>query len=130
MLLRSGEISCVITGADRIAANGDTANKIGTYSLAVLAKENDIPFYVAAPTSTVDLKVGNGDQIEIEYRPEDEVTHFQGLATAPQNIPAFNPSFDVTPHHYINAIITETSVCNAPYSESLKQPVELVEDRS
>ena len=130
MLIRRGEISCVITGADRIAANGDTANKIGTYSLAVLAKENDIPFYVAAPTSTVDLKVANGDQIEIEYRPEDEVTHFQGLATAPQNIPAFNPSFDVTPHHYINAIITEISVCNAPYSESLKQAVELVEDRS
>ena len=87
-LMRSGEIDCVITGADRIAANGDTANKVGTYSLAVLAKENGIPFYIAAPTSTIDLDLATGDDIDIEERPSQEVTHFQGTPTAPEGVPA------------------------------------------
>lgn len=125
MLMRRGGISCVITGADRIAANGDTANKIGTYSLAVLAKENDIPFYVAAPTSTVDLSLETGDEIQIEERPQEEVTHFQGVATAPPGVPALNPSFDVTPSRYITAIVTEEAVCRPPYRESLKESLKL-----
>ena len=123
MLMRGGGISCVITGADRIAANGDTANKIGTYSLAVLAKENAIPFYVAAPTSTVDLSLQTGDEIQIEERPQEEVTHFQGVATAPPGVPALNPSFDLTPSRYITAIVTEEAVCRPPYLESLKLAV-------
>ena len=125
MLMRRGGISCVITGADRIAANGDTANKIGTYSLAVLAKENDIPFYVAAPTSTVDLSLADGDKIHIEERPQEEVTHFQGVATAPTGVPAINPSFDVTPNRYITAIVTEEAVCRPPYAESLRESLKL-----
>ena len=125
MLMRRGGINCVITGADRIAANGDTANKIGTYSLAVLAKENAIPFYVAAPTSTVDLSLPTGDEIEIEERPQEEVTHFQGVATAPPGTPALNPSFDVTPSRYITAIVTEEAVCRPPYLESLKKSLKL-----
>ena len=108
---------------DRIAANGDTANKIGTYSLAVLAKENDIPFYVAAPTSTVDLGLQTGDEIQIEEGPQEEVTHFQGVATAPPGVPALNPSFDVTPSRYITAIVTEEAVCRPPYLESLNLAV-------
>jgi methylthioribose-1-phosphate isomerase len=123
MLMRQGGISCVITGADRIAANGDTANKIGTYSLAVLAKENAIPFYVAAPTSTVDLSLKTGDEIQIEERPQEEVTHFQGVATAPAGVQAINPSFDVTPSRYITAIVTEEAVCRPSYLESLKLAV-------
>ena len=123
MLMRKGEISCVITGADRIAANGDTANKIGTYALAVLAKENGIPFYVAAPTSTVDLALSSGDEIEIEERPESEVTHFQGVPTAPVGVAARNPAFDVTPSSYISAIVTENGICRSPYLESLKLAV-------
>jgi methylthioribose-1-phosphate isomerase len=125
MLMRRGGISCVITGADRIAANGDTANKIGTYSLAVLAKENDIPFYVAAPTSTVDLSLETGDEIQIEERPQEEVTHFQGVATAPPGVPALNPSFDVTPSKYITAIVTEEAICRPPYPESLRESLKL-----
>ena len=119
MLMRQGRIDCVITGADRIAANGDTANKIGTYSLAVLAKENGIPFYVAAPVSTVDLELASGDGIEIEERAQEEVTRFRGTPTAPEGIPAVNPSFDVTPHRYVSAIITEAGLAREPYSESL-----------
>ena len=119
MLMRSGEISCVITGADRIAANGDTANKVGTYSLAVLAKENGIPFYIAAPTSTIDLDLATGDDIAIEERPSEEVTHFQGTPTAPEGVPAVNPAFDVTPHRYITGIVSEGGVSRPPYLESL-----------
>lgn len=119
MLMRRGEVTCVITGADRIAANGDTANKIGTYSLAVLARENGIPFYVAAPISTVDLNLANGDMVQIEERPPEEVTHFQGVPTAPVGVPALNPAFDVTPHEYISAIVTENGLCRPPYVESL-----------
>ena len=123
ILMQRGAISCVITGADRIAANGDTANKIGTYALAVLAKENHIPFYVAAPTSTVDLALAAGDEIAIEERPAAEVTHFQGQPTAPVGVAALNPAFDVTPHRYISAIITENAVARPPYLESLNLAV-------
>ena len=123
LLMQRGEISCVITGADRIAANGDTANKIGTYTLAVLARENGIPFYVAAPTSTVDLSLASGDAIEIEERAGAEVTHFQGTPTAPVGVEALNPAFDVTPHRYISAIVTENAVARPPFVESLKLAV-------
>lgn len=119
MLMRKGRIGCVITGADRIAANGDTANKIGTYSLAVLAKEHGIPFYVAAPISTIDLSLPDGDGIEIEERAPEEVTSFGGVRTAPEGVAAVNPAFDVTPHRYITAIVTESGVASAPYAESL-----------
>ena len=123
MLMNQGRIGCVITGADRIAANGDTANKIGTYTLAVLARENGIPFYVAAPTSTVDLSLPTGKDIEIEERPIEEVTHFQGVATTPPGIGILNPAFDVTPHGYVSAIVTEFGVAQPPYLESLSQAV-------
>ena len=119
MLMRRGDIGCVITGADRIAANGDTANKIGTYTLAVLAKENGIPFYVAAPTSTVDLSLNNGDEIEIEQRSPSEVTEFRGVPVAPEGVEALNPGFDVTPARYVSAIITEAGVARPPFIESL-----------
>jgi len=123
-LMRQGEISCVITGADRIAANGDTANKIGTYTLAVLARENGIPFYVAAPTSTVDLSLPTGDHIHIEQRPPEEVTHWRGVPTAPPGVQALNPAFDVTPHRYIAAIVTEGGIARPPYQESLMLAVD------
>jgi methylthioribose-1-phosphate isomerase len=119
MMMSSGKISCVITGADRIAANGDTANKIGTYTLAVLARENSIPFFIAAPTSTIDLALATGDDIQIEERPAEEVTHFQENPTAPPGTPAMNPAFDVTPHRYISAIVSEAGISRAPYQESL-----------
>ncbi len=115
-----GEVSCVIVGADRIAANGDTANKIGTYSLAVLAKENGIPFYVAAPTTTIDLSLASGDEIPIEQRNPNEVTHIQGVSIAPEGINVANPAFDVTPHKYITTIITERGIIKEPYGEELK----------
>ena len=123
MLMRRGEIGCVITGADRIAANGDTANKIGTYTLAVLAKENGIPFYVAAPISTVDMRLSNGDQIEIEERSSDEVTEFRGVQIAPEGVEAYNPGFDVTPAKYVSAIITEAGIARPPFNESLNLAV-------
>jgi methylthioribose-1-phosphate isomerase len=118
--MKQGEIKTVIVGADRIAANGDTANKIGTYTLAVLAHENHIPFYVAAPLSTVDLSLPCGEQIPIEERSWAEVTHLAGVPIAPENIPARHPAFDVTPHRYISAIITERGIARAPFTESLK----------
>ncbi|MCY3691012.1 MAG: S-methyl-5-thioribose-1-phosphate isomerase [Chloroflexota bacterium] len=124
ILMQRGEVSCVITGADRVAANGDTANKIGTYSLAVLAHENGIPFYIAAPTSTVDLAIAHGDNIAIEERPEHEVTGYGGARIAPEGTPAYNPAFDVTPHRYIAGIVTEAMVCRPPYTESLQQAVD------
>ena len=123
MLMRRGEIGCVITGADRIAANGDTANKIGTYTLAVLAKENGIPFYVAAPISTIDMSLSNGDQIEIEERSSDEVTEFRGVQIAPEGVEAYNPGFDVTPAKYVSAIITEAGIARPPFNESLNLAV-------
>jgi methylthioribose-1-phosphate isomerase len=118
--LKSGRIGCVVVGADRIAANGDVANKIGTYSLAVLAKENGVPFLVAAPISTLDLSLGSGDAIPIEQRAAEEVTHVFGQPVAPPGAIAANPAFDVTPARYVSAIITENGVARAPYEESLR----------
>jgi len=119
--LKRGDITCVVVGADRIAANGDVANKIGTYSVAVLAKENDIPFYVAAPISTLDLNIASGDQIPIEERNKREITHVKDVRLAPDGINIANPAFDVTPNRYIAAIITERGVARPPYQESLKR---------
>ncbi len=119
--MRRGEIDCVIVGADRIAANGDTANKIGTYMLAVLAKENNVPFYVAAPTSTIDPSLASGDEIPIEQRKSEEVTHIRGVRIAPESVEVQNPAFDVTPHKYITAIITEKGIIRAPYGEGIKR---------
>jgi len=121
--LHSGRIGCVVVGADRIASNGDVANKIGTYSVAVLAKENSVPFYVAAPISTLDLSLASGDAIPIEQRAAAEVTHIQGVPVAPEGTEVANPAFDVTPNRYVTAIITERGVARAPYSESLKKLV-------
>ena len=120
-LMRKGEIQAVIVGADRIASNGDTANKIGTYSVAVLAHEHRIPFYVAAPLSTIDLKVPNGAYIPIEERSHEEVTTFAGVKTAPDGVPARHPAFDVTPSRLITAIITEAGICRPNYVESLRR---------
>ena len=113
------KIDCVIVGADRIAANGDVANKIGTYTLAVLAKENNIPFYVAAPTSTIDPSLTSGAGIPIEERNPEEVTYIQGLPIAPEGVKAANPAFDITPHNYIGAIITEKGIIKEPYRKGL-----------
>ncbi len=118
--LKSGRIGCVVVGADRIAANGDVANKIGTYSLAVLAKETGIPFFVAAPISTLDLTLASGDDIPIEQRAAAEVTHVFGVPVAPEGTQVQNPAFDVTPNRYVSAIITERGVARAPYVESLR----------
>ena len=119
--LRKGQIGCCIVGADRIAGNGDVANKIGTYSVAVLAKENGVPFYVAAPISTLDLTLTTGEQIPIEQRPAAEVTHVFGVPVAPVDAQVENPAFDVTPHRYVTAIITEKGVAYPPFAESLKR---------
>jgi methylthioribose-1-phosphate isomerase len=118
--LKSGRIGCVVVGADRIAANGDVANKVGTYSLAVLAKENGVPFYVAAPVSTLDLTLPSGDAIPIEERAASEVTHVFGVPVAPEGIAVANPAFDVTPSRYVTAIISEKGVARPPYRESLR----------
>jgi methylthioribose-1-phosphate isomerase len=119
--MNKGAINCVIVGADRIAANGDVANKIGTYTMAVLAAENGIPFYVAAPMSTIDLSLSSGADIPIEERNPDEVTHIQGIRIAPKGVRAANPAFDVTPHCYVSAIMTEKGVAREPYLEKLKK---------
>jgi methylthioribose-1-phosphate isomerase len=116
--LKSGKVGAIVTGADRIAANGDTANKIGTYQIAVLAKENNVPFYVAAPVSTFDLSIPDGDHIPIEERSATEVTHLNGVRIAP-DVHAAHPAFDVTPARYIAAIFTERGVARAPYRDSL-----------
>jgi len=118
--MRRGAIDCVVVGADRIAANGDVANKIGTYQVAVLAHENGIPFYVAAPFSTVDLATRDGDEIPIEERAASEVTGFAGVRTAPPGIEVQNPAFDVTPNRYVTAIITERGVIRPPFLEHLR----------
>ncbi|HEY95275.1 MAG TPA: S-methyl-5-thioribose-1-phosphate isomerase [Dehalococcoidia bacterium] len=120
-MMSQGRIDCVITGADRITANGDTANKIGTYTLAVLAKEHNIPFYIAAPFSTIDTSLKTGDDIPIEERNPEEITHFQGVQTAPDNTSVENPAFDVTPHRYITAIITERGIIREPFHEGIKR---------
>ena len=122
--LKSGRIGCVVVGADRIAANGDVANKVGTYSVAVLAKENNVPFYVAAPVSTLDLTLASGEQIPIEQRAAEEVTHVFGHPVAPAGTRVENPAFDVTPNRYVTAIVTERGVARAPYGESLRRLVE------
>ncbi len=119
--LSKGGIDCIIVGADRIAANGDVANKIGTYSIAVLAKENGVPFYVAAPTSTIDLSIPSGDRIKIEERKAEEVTEFAGKRIAPEGVTVANPAFDVTPHIYISAIITEKGVIREPYEARIRE---------
>jgi methylthioribose-1-phosphate isomerase len=124
-IMKQGKIGAVVVGADRIAANGDVANKIGTYTVAVLAKEHGIPFYVAAPFSTVDLETPDGDRIPIEQRSPKEVTHFAGKQIAPDGVKVENPAFDVTPSKYIAAIITERGVAKAPYEEALKRLAEL-----
>lgn len=118
--LKSGEVDCVIVGADRIAANGDVANKIGTYMVAIAAHENNVPFYVAAPLSTVDRTLTSGDQIPIESRADEEVTHFRGEQVAPEGVKVANPAFDVTPNRYVSAIITDAGVARQPYDTSLK----------
>ncbi len=120
-LMRRGEIQAVVVGADRIAANGDTANKIGTYNVAILAKEHGIPFYVAAPWSTIDMATATGDAIPIEERPQVEVTHHGGRQLTPHGVGICNPAFDVTPAKYVTAIVTERGVLRAPYSASLKE---------
>lgn len=121
--MKRGEIDCIVVGADRIASNGDVANKIGTYSVAVLAKENKLPFYVAAPISTLDLQISTGDEIPIEERNGREVTHVKDIQLAPAGVQIANPAFDVTPNRYVTAIITDRGVARAPYHESLKRLV-------
>jgi methylthioribose-1-phosphate isomerase len=120
-LMRAGEIDLVVVGADRIAANGDTANKIGTYTVAVMAKEHNLPFYVAAPLSTIDLSTPDGDHIPIEERDQREVSHLGASQLTPAGANIRNPAFDITPHRYITGIITERGILHPPYSESLKQ---------
>jgi methylthioribose-1-phosphate isomerase len=124
-MMRTGRVQAVVVGADRIAANGDTANKIGTYTLAVLARENKIPFYVAAPLSTIDMNCPTGDHIPIEERSSREITHIKDIQIAPEGVNIANPAFDVTPNDYISAIITERGVARPPYTESLKRLFEL-----
>jgi methylthioribose-1-phosphate isomerase len=119
--MRRRKVDMCLVGADRIAANGDAANKIGTYNLAIVAREHGVPFYVAAPWSTIDMRLAHGDLIEIEERSSDEVTHINGISIAPQGARAANPAFDVTPHHYISGIITEYGVVRPPYAVSLAQ---------
>jgi methylthioribose-1-phosphate isomerase len=118
-LMRQGLIDAVIVGADRIAANGDVANKIGTYTVAVLARQHDIPMYVAAPISTLDLTIATGSDIPIEQRDESEVTCFGGVRVVPEGVGVFNPAFDVTPGEFVSAIVTERGIARAPYLESL-----------
>jgi methylthioribose-1-phosphate isomerase len=123
-MMAKGNIDVVIVGSDRIAANGDVANKIGTYSVAVLAHEHGIPFYAVAPTSTFDLTLSSGDQIPIEQRTPDEVTHVQGVRITPEGVPVANPAFDVTPNRYVTAIVCENGVARAPYVENMRRLAE------
>lgn len=120
-MMRQGKIKAVIVGADRIAANGDVANKIGTYTVAVLAKEHSIPFYVAAPWSTVDMNTPDGEHIPIEQRSHKEVTHHAGKQVAPDGVLVENPAFDVTPNKYVTAIVTERGIARAPFADSLRE---------
>jgi methylthioribose-1-phosphate isomerase len=124
MLMRAGKVDLVLYGADRVAANGDVANKVGSYKLAVLAKENGIPCYAVVPTSTIDLALAHGDLIPIEERNREEVTHVGKEQIAPDNVPVYNPAFDVTPHRYLTGIITEEGICYPPFQNSLRQAVE------
>lgn len=122
-VMKQGQVDVVVVGADRIAANGDAANKIGTYMVAVLARQHNIPFYVAAPISTIDLSLATGDEIPIEERDQKEVTHMREQRLAPEGIKVQNPAFDVTPNEFIAAIITDKGVARAPYTESLRRMV-------
>ncbi len=128
-LMRTGRVDVVLFGADRVAANGDVANKVGSYHLAVLAQENGIPCYSVAPTSTVDLNLPSGAHIPIEERSADEVTHIGGVAVAPANVPVLNLAFDVTPHRYLTGIITEEGICYPPLTASLRRAKEAAEAR-
>ena len=119
--MRQGLIDAVVVGADRIAANGDVANKIGTYPVAVLAKQHEIPFYVAAPFSTLDLKIPDGSHIPIEQRDPSEMTHISGVRVVPDGVPVFNPAFDVTPNSFVTAIITDRGIAVPPYIENLRR---------
>jgi len=129
-VMKTGKVDVVVVGADRIAANGDTANKIGTYMVAVLAREHGIPFYVAAPMTTLDLSLSSGDQIPIEERDRTEVTHIKDHQLAPDGIEVRNPAFDVTPNHLIAAIITDRGVARAPYIESLRSLSEMPQNEA
>jgi methylthioribose-1-phosphate isomerase len=122
-VMKQGKVDAVVVGADRIAANGDAANKIGTYMVAVLAKQHNIPFYVAAPITTFDLTIPTGDEIPIEERDSREITHIRDQQLAPEGVPVHNPAFDVTPHELISAIITDRGVARAPYEKSLSNLV-------
>jgi methylthioribose-1-phosphate isomerase len=124
VMMQKGKIAAVVVGADRIAANGDVANKVGTYTVAVMAKENAIPFYVAAPLSTVDLATSDGSKIPIEQRNPAEVTHIGGKQMTPNGVEIENPAFDVTPAKYVTAIITERGIARAPYKDSLQKLME------
>ena len=125
-----GKVDIVLVGADRVAANGDVANKIGTYSLAVLARENGIPFYSVVPTSTIDLRTETGEQIPIEERDHREVTHVRGVGIAPEGVKVANPAFDVTPHRYVTGIITEGGIAYPPFTENLRRIVGEVGSRA
>jgi len=122
--LSRGDVEAVVVGADRIAANGDVANKVGTYGLAVLAKENGVPFYVAAPTTTVDLACPDGASIPIEERSPAEVLRFAGVPIAPEGVSARHVAFDVTPARYVTAIVTERGIARPPYGESLRRAID------
>jgi methylthioribose-1-phosphate isomerase len=125
-LMQKGKISKVVLGADRIARNGDTANKIGTYTVAVLAKEHGLPFYIAAPTQTIDLNLSEGKEIPVEERSAEEVREFGGYCVTLPHIHVENPAFDVTPASFITAIITEKGICRAPYEKSLKELIRMI----
>ncbi|MBN4062912.1 S-methyl-5-thioribose-1-phosphate isomerase, partial [Alkaliphilus sp. AH-315-G20] len=118
-LIRDGKIDVILVGADRIALNGDSANKIGTFMLAVVAKRYNVPFYIVAPTTTIDFEIETGDEIEIEERASEEMTHIAGVRIAPTDINVYNPAFDVTPNEYITGIITEKGILKAPYNASI-----------
>jgi methylthioribose-1-phosphate isomerase len=118
-LIRDGKIDLILVGADRIATNGDTANKIGTFMLSVIAKNYNVPFYIVAPTTTIDFEIKTGNEIEIEERSSKEVTHIKGIQIAPDNIEVYNPAFDVTPNENITAIITEKGIINKPFKENI-----------
>jgi methylthioribose-1-phosphate isomerase len=128
-LMRTGQVDVVLVGADRIAANGDVANKIGTYKLGVLARENGIPCYCVAPTPTIDLGAATGADIPIEERDPEEVTHVDGVQIAPDGVPVYNPAFDVTPHRYLTGIVTEEGICYPPFDTSLRRAKEAAEAR-
>lgn len=128
-LMRTGKVDVVIFGADRVAANGDVANKIGTYKISVVARENGIPVYAVVPTSTIDLNLPDGDHIPIEERDASEVTHVGDTVIAPVDVPVYNPAFDVTPHRYLTGIITEEGICYPPFQVSLRRAKEAAEAR-